>query len=99
MVPPSNLSLLSPNDSLDIAKMLTNNSQKISKDMAMHLGKNIPKTQNLNGISAIASGTPIECFNNTNSSDLVNLIKSMDLINMNSNKKNFIAAKVAITLN
>ena len=82
------------NDSLSIAKKLSTEKTNINKDMAMNLGKNIPKTENLNGIASIASGVPLECFNNTNASDLVNLLGSMDIDNMSPNRKSFIGAKV-----
>lgn len=98
MVPPSNFSFFSSNDSLDIAKKLANSSRYINKEMAMNLGRNIPKDQTLNGIATIASGVPIECFNNTAPTDLVKLIGSMDVDNMNPNRKNFIAAKVFVVL-
>lgn len=93
---PSQLSSFNSTNSLSVAKALNSNGQKLSSQMAMSLGKNIPANQPIDEIASIASAVPLSCFNNTNPNTLCNLISSMDIDNMSPFKKAFIVSKVFI---
>ena len=81
-------------DSLKIGMALATSGKKLDEKSTDALGKNIPKTANAKDLLSIASSIPIQCFNNTLPSDLVNNLAQMDLDNMDSFRKTFIAQKV-----
>ena len=91
---PSKLGNFSKADTLNIAKALANGNKKIDKNLAKSLGKNIAKDTDIKDVLSIASAVPLECFNNTKASDLVDNLDKMDTSNMNSFRKAFIANKV-----
>ena len=69
--------------------------------MAKSLGANIlsNSTTNMSTIASIASGIPLACFDtvaSSNPSSIINSISSMDLVNMDAFRKNYIALKVFI---
>jgi len=84
----------SGSDSLDIAKALSTSNKKLDEESARSLGRNVPKTANAKDLLSLASSIPIECFNQTSASDLVNNLGKMDLDNMDSFRKTFIAKNV-----
>ena len=81
-------------DSLQIGLALATSGKQLDPASAMAIGKNIPKTANAKDLMSIASSIPLQCFNNTLPSDLVNNLAQMDLGNMDSFRKTFIADKV-----
>ncbi len=93
---PIQLNSFNSTNSLSVAKALNSNGQKLSSQMAMSLGKNIPANQPIDEIASIASALPLSCFNNTNPNTLCNLISSMYTDNMCPFKKAFIVSKVFI---
>jgi len=85
---------MSPANSLLVAQALATSNSTFSPSMAKSLGQNIPAGTPLTNIASIASAVPLSCFNSTPPGTLVNLVSSMDLGNMDSFKKGFIASKV-----
>lgn len=96
MISPSSFKNFSVADSLNIAKALGNKT--IDKEMAKNLGARIPKNASVLDVLSVASAIPLECFNNTSPSDLVNNLDQMDTANMDPFRKNYIANKVTFTL-
>ena len=92
---PNQLGSFSQNDSLALAQALTTNGKQLSKSMAKSIGSNIPANQPLDNIAGIASSVPLSVFNRTSPNTLVNIIGQMDVSNMDSFRKGFIATKVA----
>lgn len=99
MLTPSELGNFSKADSLEIAKSLATGSIKLDKKATENLAKNIPKTANAKDLLSLASSIPIECFNNTKPSELVDNLADMDLENMSKFRKAFIAKKVKTNIN
>ena len=81
-------------DSLNIAKALATGGKKLSKQMAKNLGANIPADTKVTDVLSLASSIPLECFNNTNATELVGNLAAMDTENMDNSRKSFIANKV-----
>ena len=81
-------------DSLEIAKALATADKKLDSELAKNLGRNVPKTADAKDLMSLASSIPIECFNQTSAADLVNNLGKMDLDNMDSFRKTFVANKV-----
>ena len=73
---------------------MSNKSQQIDAAMARGLGANIPANTNPIQVLSIASAIPLECFSNARPVDLLNNLEKMDLANMNSLRKSYIASKV-----
>jgi len=93
---PSQLGALSSGDALTVAMALNSNSgQQLSPQMAMSLGRNIPPNTPLTSIASIASSVPLSCFANTNPSQLVSLISTMDTGNMSPARKQYLGSKIA----
>ncbi len=95
----SQLNNFSSSDSLNIAKALSTKNKTIEKAMAESLAANVPTNAKVTDVFSIASSIPLECFNNTAPSDLVNILAKMDVSNMNGFRKSFIANKVVTTSN
>lgn len=96
---PSQLGSFSESDSLLVAQALTSKGLKLSPTMAKSLGANIPLTSSVSSLASIASSIPLECFNNTSPDNLVSLVGSMDLDNMDPFRKGFIASQIASSKN
>jgi hypothetical protein len=94
LLTPTTLNNFSKSDSLEIAKALALGSKNLDKEASKSLGKNIPKDANAKDLLSLASSIPIECFNTTLTSDLVNGLGKMDVENMDSFRKTFIANKI-----
>ncbi len=72
LLTPTKMGNFSGSDSLDIAKALSTSNKKLDEESARSLGRNVPKTANAKDLLSLASSIPIECFNQTSASDLVN---------------------------
>jgi hypothetical protein len=106
---PSQLSNLSPENSLLVAAALGNSGKQLSSLMAKSLGANIPGNTSASSVVSISSAIPISCFSNSSpsrrrrmaslksissSTSLVSLLPKMDVNNMDTNRKTFIALTV-----
>lgn len=96
---PEQLTKFSSVDSLLIAKALSNQATgELSQLIAKALAANIPATADVTDIPAIASSVPLQCFQKSdNILKLAQSVGSMDLENMNSFRKGYLANKVKFT--
>lgn len=90
----SDLNNFTSADSLLIAKALSSGNKTVDKEMAKSLAANIPKNTKVSDVLSVASSIPLECFNNSSPSELVSVLGKMDVENMDSFRKSFIANKV-----
>ena len=89
------LNKLTSNESLMIAKSLNNKiDEKISQLIIKLIGINIPDIIDATEIPSIASSIPLKCFTNSDPHKIAESLNLMDLENMNSFRKVFLAYKV-----
>ncbi len=77
-------------DTVNILKQ----AQNLDASFAQVLGSKLPATTSINDASKVLSAAPVEIILNSKPSDIVNNLASIDLGNMDVNKKSVLAKQV-----
>ena len=90
MFQPNQLSSLSTADTINILQQANN----LDASFAQVLGANLPPTTSINDASKVLSAAPVEIILSSQPADIVNNLASIDLGNMDVNKKSVLAKQV-----